>query len=49
MFKAGIYICRLLVMIACPLWLFSCAPQPVVNQLPDFELAAFTMCVGLQF
>lgn len=40
MFKAYIFICRLLAMMICSLWLFSCAPQPVVNQLPEFELAA---------
>lgn len=40
MFKAYIFICRLLAMMMCSLWLFSCAPQPVVNQLPEFELAA---------
>lgn len=40
MFKAYIFICRLLAMMMCSLWLFSCAPQPVVNQLPEPELTS---------
>lgn len=40
MYKAGIFICRLLSMMTCSLWLFSCAPELELKMIPHFDSVA---------